>query len=230
MIKTILWDIDYTLLDFVAAENYAIKKCFEVFDMGICTDEMVARYSRINKRYWEMLERGEITKQQTLVGRYREFFESEGLPVDMAEAFNEEYQLRLGDHAVFCPHGEEIVHRLQEMGIRQYVVTNGTVTTQRRKLHHLGLDAIFIKAFISDEIGYEKPNVKFFEPVWEELGHCPVEEVLLVGDSLTSDMLGANNAGIPCCWYNPQRAINDKKVIIDYEIYDLMEVENIVRK
>lgn len=230
MITTVLWDIDYTLLDFVAAENYAMKRCFEILGIGTCTDEMVARYSCINHKYWEMLERGEITKQQTLEGRFHDFFEKEGLPADKAAAFNEEYQIRLGDHAVFLPHGRETIETLQHMGIRQYAVTNGTLTCQQRKIAKLHLDEIFIKAFISDEIGYEKPSVGFFDAVWQELGDVPADELLLVGDSLTSDMRGANNAHIPACWYNPHGAVNDKGVQIDYEIRDLAEVIELVKK
>ena len=70
MIKVILWDIDATLLDFLAAEKAAIRKCFEKYNLGVCTDEMIGRYSVINKRYWEMLERGEMSKLSDCSGRY----------------------------------------------------------------------------------------------------------------------------------------------------------------
>ena len=75
MITTILWDVDATLLDFLAAEKAAIKKLFQEFDLGECTDEMIRRYSKINRSYWEQLECGELTKPEVLVGRFREFFE-----------------------------------------------------------------------------------------------------------------------------------------------------------
>ena len=74
MIKVVLWDIDNTLLDFIAAERAAIRKCFSIFDMGECTDEMLAAYSAVNVRWWERLERGERTKPEILLGRFREFF------------------------------------------------------------------------------------------------------------------------------------------------------------
>ena len=82
MIKVILWDIDATLLDFLAAEKAAIRKCFEKYNLGVCTDEMIGRYSVINKRYWEMLERGEMSKEDILIGRFQEFFASEGIETD----------------------------------------------------------------------------------------------------------------------------------------------------
>ena len=92
MIKVILWDIDGTLLNFLKAEHEAIKKCFEIFNLGECSDEMISRYSVINRKYWEMLERGEITKQEVLVGRFQEFFRNEGIETDCAEKFNSEYK------------------------------------------------------------------------------------------------------------------------------------------
>ena len=111
MIKVILWDIDGTLLDFEAAEKAAIGQCFASHNMGECTDEMLKRYSAINRKYWEALEKGKMTKPEILVGRFREFFETEGLPVENAESFNAEYQVRLGDTVVFCDNAYELVQK-----------------------------------------------------------------------------------------------------------------------
>ena len=86
MIKVVLWDIDNTLLDFIAAERAAIRKCFSIFDMGECTDEMLAAYSAVNVRWWERLERGERTKPEILLGRFREFFSMYGRDPALAEA------------------------------------------------------------------------------------------------------------------------------------------------
>lgn len=229
MIKAILWDIDGTLLNFEAAESYAIRKCFEIFEMGICTDEMIERYSVINKRYWERLERGEISKPEVLVGRYREFFESEGLPVEKAEDFNAEYQIRLGDTAFFYDNGYDLVKKLKSQ-VKQYAVTNGTLVAQERKLEKSGLDKLLDGVFISDVLGVEKPNIGFFDKVFAEIGDYEKDEVLIVGDSLTSDIQGGNNAGIRCCWYNPKQLTDGGNRRIDYEIRDLWEVEKIINE
>ena len=102
MITTILWDVDRTLLDFDAAESAAIRSLFAEFGLGECPEDRVRRYSAINERYWQRMERGEIDKSEVLVGRFREFFETEGLDASLAAAFNEKYQLRLGDTIVFA--------------------------------------------------------------------------------------------------------------------------------
>lgn len=224
MIKVLLWDIDGTLLDFGKAEQYAIRKCFSIFDLGVCTDEMLSRYSEINRQYWERLERREITREEVLLGRFRDFFAGEGLDGSCAQAFNEEYQLRLGDRVFFCDDGYEVVRRLRSK-VKQYAVTNGTRIAQERKLENSGLGKLFDGVFISEQVGADKPSREFFEAVWKEIGRYKGEEAAIVGDSLTSDMRGGNNAGILSFWYNPHGKKNSAGVHIDREISDLRELE-----
>lgn len=231
MYKILLWDVDGTILDFDAAESAAIKKCFETQNLGCCTDEMVARYSAINKKYWQMLERGEITKPEVLVNRFSEFFESEGIDPAKAEAFNAEYQIRLGDTIVFRDDAFSLLSSLKDKGIRQYAVTNGTKTAQDKKLSLSGLIGIFDDVFISDVLGVEKPNAGFFDIVFDRIGvpeSVDRSEVLIIGDSLTSDMQGGNNAGIDCCWYNPEDLENTKDLRLSHIISNLNEVKQLV--
>ena len=229
MIKVILWDIDATILDFLAAEEAAIRFCFHKHGLGECSDEMLARYSVINKRYWEMLERGEMSKAEILVNRFKEFFASEGIETDCAEDFNTSYQVALGDTICFRDNGYELVEKLKD-SYKQYVVTNGTYIAQERKLRKSGIGELVEEAFISDLIGYEKPAIEFFDHVFKKIGHYEKDEVIIVGDSLTSDMKGGNNAGIICCWYNPNHLENNKDVHIDYEIDHLWQLEEILKK
>lgn len=125
-VKILLWDIDGTLLDFEAAEKAAIRKCFEIFELGECTDEMLNVYKKINREYWEKLERGEMSKPDILVGRFRDFFEQYGLDVSKTSDFNLEYQVRLGDTVCFYPNALELVTEFKGK-ILQYAVTNGTL-------------------------------------------------------------------------------------------------------
>ena len=175
MIKVILWDIDGTLLNFKMSERYAIDYCFNKFHMGTCTDEMLQRYSVINRGYWERLETGELTREQVMLGRFHEFFESEGLPTDQVKVFNDEYQIRLGDKAFFCDHGDELVKQLKAT-------------------------------------------------VWNEIGSYAPDEVVIVGDSLTSDIRGGKNAGILTCWYNPDHLPNKIEVTPDCTIDNLQDI------
>lgn len=226
-IQIILWDVDGTLLDFHAAEKAAIRKLFGQFQLGKCTDEMLQHYSGINRGYWERLERGELTREQVLIGRFQEFFEKEGLNVSVAEEFNQAYQLSLGDTIVFRDDCYQLIKSLQGK-IKQYVVSNGTVVAQEKKLRLSGLGELMDGIFLSEQLGVEKPNREFFDKVFECIGEVDKEKVLIVGDSLTSDIRGGNNAGILTCWYNPEHGKSLPDVHIDYEISDLHEIRNLI--
>jgi len=223
MIKAILWDVDGTLLDFDAAEREAIRSCFRLFSLGECTDEMLSRYTRINKKYWESLDRGELTKPEILIGRFMEFFRTEGIETDCAEAFNDRYQLELGETVCFCDNSLELVRSLKGK-VKQYAVTNGTKVAQDKKLKNSGLGELFDGIFISEEMGFEKPRKEFFDLVFASTGRYVPDEMVIVGDSLTSDMRGGNNADILCCWYNPKGLSHNKGVHIDWEIKNLQEL------
>ena len=145
----------------------------------------------------------------------------------MAEAFNERYQLCLGDTIVFRDDSYEIVKSLRGR-VKQYVVSNGTVVAQEKKLRLSGLGELMDGIFLSEVLGVEKPNVEFFERMFETIGPVEKDQVLIVGDSLTSDIRGGNNAGIKTCWYNPDHKERYADVKIDYEIADLHEIYDII--
>ena len=227
MIKLILWDIDGTLLDFEAAEKAAIKNLFIKFGFGQCTDAMLRVYSGINRKYWQALEKGEMTKAEILVNRFREFFSLYGLNREKAEDFNTTYQSALGDTIVFCDDSKEIVTKLKTK-VLQAGASNGTITAQNKKLKNSGFDKLFDGVFLSEAVGYEKPNINFFKPIFEKFPDIAKDEIIIVGDSLTSDIPGGINAGIKTCWYNPTGAENKSGLVPDYEIKDLQEIFNII--
>ena len=227
MIKTILWDVDGTLLDFLKSEDYGIRACLEEIGFFGCDSAMIDRYSKINRSYWEALEREEITKQEVLVGRFRSFFEQEKIPCPDVEAFNRSYQQKLGEKFFENERSLELCRHLQQY-VKQYVVTNGTVEAQKNKLKYSGLGDCMDGVFISDEIGAEKPTRQFFDHVFSVIGHPAPGEAMIVGDSLTSDMRGGNTAGLICCWYNPRHQENTAHVHVDHEIESIWEVEKII--
>lgn len=227
MIDVILWDVDGTLLDFLAAEQAAMEDCFAHFGLGPLTPERLARYSALNRVYWQRLERGELTKPQVLVGRFREFFAGEGLSPDLAQPFNARYQEKLGDTVRFQDGADRLVARLRGR-VRQYAATNGTRVAQERKLRRSGLDRQLDGVFISELLGAEKPSPAFFDQVLAAIGPVDRRRVLMVGDSLTSDMAGGLGAGLRCCWYNPQKLPVPPDLALDYVISDLNEVEGLL--
>lgn len=231
MTRLILWDIDGTILDFLLAEKAAIKACFEKLHLGNCTDQMISRYSQINVGYWKKLEKGEMSKSEILVGRFRDFFKEYGIDETKAEAFNSEYQIRLGDTTVFTPTARETLFKLKGK-IIQAAVTNGTKIAQDRKIKNSGLDRLFDYIFISEDIGFEKPSPLFFQKVFETVGNAADDksQVLIVGDSLTSDITGGKNAGIKTCWYNPQNLpLPEESPVPDFTISQVSQVLDLLK-
>ena len=225
--KYLLWDIDGTILNFEKAEKRAIRTLFEKFNLGECTDEMLSHYIEINKKYWKLLECGKMEKERILVERFVEFFLKEGIRTDAASEFNKAYQLALGDTIAFNDDALEII-KTQKKNYQIIIVTNGTAIAQKKKLERSGLDKIADNIFISEEVGYEKPSIHFFERVIAKAGIDDVSQAVIIGDSLTSDIQGGVNAGIDTCWYNPKGEINDTNLIPTYMIKNLHELCGIV--
>lgn len=223
---TILWDVDQTLLDFKKSEIYAIRYCFEVFGLE-ANEEIVERYSVINDRFWKRIEKGEITKKEALVGRFRTLFQEIGVDSVNAEAFQKEYAKDLESVYYFQDNSYELVKSLKGI-YRQYLVTNGIILTQSKKLNLSGLDKLVEGIFISEQMGTPKPQKEYFDKCFARIPNFRREKTIIVGDSLTSDMLGGNRAGIATCWYNPQGLENHLGVGIDYEIKDLNEIWRIL--
>ena len=223
----LLWDVDGTLLDFLAAEDISIRSLFKDFDLGVCTDEMLCLYSAINADYWKRLERGEMSKKEILVKRFETFFSQVGIRSVDCDAFDKAYQKRLGETVVFRDNSYELVKSLKGV-IPQYAASNGTIVAQTGKLTRSGLIHLLDGVFLSEKLGAEKPSVLFFEKVFETIQTVNRERVLIVGDSLTSDILGAENAGIKSCWYNPTHKHNSTAIKPDFEIEHLSEIKKIL--
>ena len=225
--KYLLWDVDGTILNFELAERAAIRSLFDRFKLGDCSDEMLMCYSQINKKYWQLMESGKIKKDKMLVERFIEFFSYKGINADIAAEFNKEYQIALCDTIVFNNDAIDIIKH-QKKTCKIIIVTNGTEVVQEKKLERSGLNDIVDNVFISELVGFEKPNIKFFEKVILEVGIKDLKEALIIGDSLTSDIQGGHNIGIDTCWYNPKDEENITLLSPTYTIRNLHELENII--
>ena len=227
MIEVILWDVDGTLLDFDAAERAAIRSLTADFGFTGCTDAAIRRYAEINRVLWKRLERGECTREQVLVGRFMTFFAEMGWDASRAADFNRAYQLRLGDTIVYRDDSLHIVKALQSR-VKQYVVSNGTVAAQTKKLERSGLGALMDGVFLSERLGVEKPDPAFFDRVFSAIGPVDRSHVLLVGDSLSSDIQGGCSAGVLTAWYNPERLPVPASPRVDHDLKDLHDVFDVL--
>lgn len=223
----VLLDLDDTLLDFHKAERIAISKTFVHF--GIEPEEpLISRYSEINLEQWKRLERGEIDREQVLVGRFQILFDGLGLDCSSREAKNT-YEKFLSQGHYFIPGAESLLEALREE-YRLFICSNGTAVVQEGRLKSAGIGPYFEEIFISEEIGYNKPSAAFFERCFERIPDFCRERTAIIGDSLTSDILGGVNAGIKTCWFNPQGRPGKEGIIPDYEISQLEQVPALLKK
>ncbi len=222
--KAFLLDADDTLLDFQASEREAVKKVFEKLGLS-ADDSVVAQYAAINKELWLAHERGEITKQMIWDQRFVKLFKALNYSADGLEA-ERLYRIALGEGAQTIPGAVELCQELSE-GYRLYIVTNGTAQTQYSRIRNAGFDRWISGVFVSEEIGAPKPAKKYFDAVFAAIPFTR-QEVLVVGDSLTSDIQGGVNAGIDTCWYNPARLKRDKGPSPTFEIHELNELKDVL--
>ncbi len=201
MMKFLLLDLDDTILDFQKAEAIAISKTIRSFGVEP-TQEILSRYHIINKQHWEAMERGELTRPQVLQGRFCVLFAELGREVDPA-ACAKIYENHLSQGHYFLPGAMETIEKLHG-SYKLYLASNGTAVVQHSRLTSAGLYPWFEEIFISQELGHNKPSREFFEIAFSKIQGFDPAQTIMVGDSLTSDMLGGLNAGITTCWVNPE--------------------------
>jgi 2-haloacid dehalogenase len=225
MFEFLFLDLDDTILDFQKAEHIALSKTLKEF--GLEPTEMVLkRYNLINKAHWEALERKELTREQVLVGRFQVLFEEMGItvePVQVARAY--EHNLSIGHW--FLPGAEEAVERLSKK-YKLYLASNGTAKVQAGRLASANISRFFEEVFVSQEIGANKPSPEYFERCFARIPGLDKSKTIMVGDSLTSDILGGQNAGIATCWVNPHHKEGRADIRVDYEIESLSQLEDLL--
>ena len=224
--KFILFDADNTLFDFTRSEREAVAETLRDFGL-IPTDSVIDDYSRINQSLWEKLERGETEKQRLRVERFELLFEKEGYDLSKAQDASDRYSERLSTKAYLIDGAREILEDLAPCA-ELYIVTNGIKKIQESRFAASGLGRFIRASFISEEMGFEKPDARFFDEVERCIPGFARADALVVGDSLTSDIRGGINAGIDTCWFNPKHKPMPKNMSINYVIGSLSELKNII--
>ena len=221
----LLFDADNTLFNFDRANQEAFHAVCRQFDIPD-SDETFQLYERCNNEMWAAFDRGECTKEFLVVQRFRNFLSAMGLDRD-AEGCNALHLATLGRCAFMLPYAEEVCHTLARSH-RLYLVTNAVASVQRGRLAKSPIVPDITAAFISEEAGAAKPSTAYFDYVFTHIDGITRDNCLVIGDSVSSDIRGANNYGLPCCWYNPKHAPRPADVRIDYEIDDLRQLYDIV--
>ncbi|WP_252504914.1 YjjG family noncanonical pyrimidine nucleotidase [Sporosarcina sp. Marseille-Q4943] len=212
-----LFDLDDTLMDFGETEKNAFTNVFTTHGFPNALADFRDTYRAVSTVLWEDLEQGRITLAELKTERFRRLFLEHGLEMD-AEQFGQLYLDHLGKEVHLIEGVASMLHSLK--GARLAVLTNGFKDVQLARIAASGLSGVFEAIFTSEEIGFQKPQREIFEHVFKQLQIKDKSRVLMIGDSLSSDIRGGNNFGIDTCWYNPKRKENNGLAQPTYEIHD----------
>ena len=219
-------DLDDTILDFHKAERLAISRTFRSFGLEP-TEQVLERYHVINRLHWERLERGELTRDQVLTGRFQMLFEELGIPAQ-PQAIAKGYEHNLGLGHYFLPGAKEALDALRGK-YRLFLASNGTASVQHSRLTSAGLYPYFEEVFVSQALGANKPSRAFFDACAARIPGYDPRKALMVGDSLTSDILGGINAGMKTCWVCPRGAQGRPDIVPDYRIEALSQLPELLK-
>ncbi len=227
MYSILLFDADDTLFDFERCEANALHAAMD--DCGlIYSKELNALYSKVNLKLWKELERGKITRERLISVRFRRFFDAAHISSD-PEAMREAYPKRLSEQAVLFPGVPEMLKRLSDSKkYHLFVITNGLKTTQSGRFDASGIKEFFEDIFISEEIGFNKPDKRYFDAIAERIPGFDRERALIIGDSLSSDIKGGINAGIDTAWCNLKHGRNFTGIRPTYTFTDWEEMYGII--
>lgn len=226
MIKTILFDLDDTLLDFQKAMRNALRKTMLYFDVEP-TEERIQMYRNINAVLYREYEQGLISAEDKKIKRWQLLLEhlKRTNSAHEAAAF---YETQLGIGHYFINGAEDVLRQLSEK-YRLYIASNGYTSIQMSRIVSADIAKYFSGIFISEAIGYEKPDTRFFEACFVSIQNFCRDETIMIGDSLTADIKGGKNAGIRTIWYNP-KCITAADIMPDWQIQGLVELNSLLGK
>lgn len=223
--KFILFDADATLLDFKRSEYEAVIDVLNKFELPV-SDEIIKKYSEINDMHWKMLERGEIEKNKLYASRWEKLCQFYSFDRDW-KSMSDYYTETLATKSYLMDGAYDICKALYGK-VDMYIVTNGKKSVQDGRFDPSPIAPMFKGVFVSEEIGYEKPRIEFFNIVESKIPDFDASKAIIIGDSLTSDIQGGINAGIDTCWYNKYNKPVPEGMNITYVVGELSEIEGII--
>jgi 2-haloacid dehalogenase len=199
----VLLDADMTLLDFQRSQREALGRALRKWDLPE-GETVLSTYDKINSALWDAMARGEIDQDFLVIERFAALLRVLGKEGD-PRGLNRDYERFLGEEAYLLPGALEFCRTLAGAGLTLAVATNGLPVAQRGRYVRTGLDQVIPNLFISMELGVSKPRPEFFRRVLERLSVTDPSRVVMIGDGLGTDILGANRAGLDSIWFNPQK-------------------------
>ncbi|MGX6970435.1 YjjG family noncanonical pyrimidine nucleotidase [Vagococcus bubulae] len=204
----IIFDIDNTLLDFSRSEYYALQKVFATYGV-VFNENTFNQYKEINHDLWEQLEDGKISKDVVLKERFKRFFLANNIVVD-GVLVDKQYRGFLEERNDVINGAMSLLTQLKSQGYTIFAGTNGVGQTQRKRLASANMTDLFDELYISEEVGFEKPDVRFFDYIFNDARIIDLSTAVMIGDSLSSDIEGAKRVGIDSIWLSNGAETTDK--------------------
>lgn len=220
--KALLFDVDGTLLDFDRAEEMGLKAVLKAYGLKPSRENLDC-YIEMNKKLWSRFEEGNLSKEELVNNRFHDYFARFGLLADGKEA-EKLYRGYLNQGAFLIDGAVAVCEYLKDR-YEMYIVTNGVSATQHARLRASSLDRFFKDIFVSEDAKSQKPSKEFFKYCFERIPDFSPQDLLIIGDSLTSDIRGGNLSGIDTCWYNPNKLEKLPGILVNYEIRRLEELK-----
>jgi putative hydrolase of the HAD superfamily len=224
----IMFDADETLFDFKKSEKVAIQNTMLEFDIDYDETYHLEVYKHINDVIWKELEEGLITQEKLKIERFKRLLATLNLSLDETK-FAQAYMRHLSNASFLYADSVQLIESLQKE-YRLVIITNGLKDVQNKRVKKSIIGKYFEDIIISEEVNVSKPNPKIFELALKNMNHTDKSKVLMVGDSLTSDIRGGINFGIDTCWFNQNNSQNKTKLKSTYEISNLMELKIVLEK
>lgn len=225
MIKTVLLDLDDTILDFKACEKQALSAALTFCGISFVGSDL-EEYSKINDGMWKMLEKGEITREELKTKRFEVFLSRYSASIS-ASSFADVYMEKLSQTGVLIDGARDLLETLYQK-YALYAVTNGYEYTQKGRIKSADIGKYFKRVFISQNIGAVKPKKEFFDYCVKYIPDFSLETTVLIGDSPTSDISGGNAYGIFTIRYNPLHLPNPADALPNREVSSLSEIPAIL--
>lgn len=226
--KVIIFDADDTLFDFKKSEREAFKNTMEEFNLEYDENFHFKVYKEINTTLWKDFELGIIPQEKINEVRFKIFSEALNIKFN-TDKFADSYIKNLGNASFLYEESIELIESLYKDYLL-FIVTNGLKDVQNNRIKKSIIAKYFKNIIVSDEVKVAKPNPKIFEYALTDATNTYSYEILIVGDSLSSDIQGGINLKADTCWYNPNKIENKTTITPTYEIYNLMELKDILYK
>ncbi len=220
-----LFDLDSTLFDSELSEKSALSASFNEYEIK-SSQRLLKTYRSINTRLWSDFENKAITLSKLRVERFQRLCDELNFNIN-AEELADVYESNLGKYGGLYHDAEKLLRNVKAKS-KVALITNGLESVQKARLSNFNLNGYFDAILISGECGMSKPDPSIFQAALDLLGHRQKNSVLMIGDSLSSDIAGAENFGIDSCWYNPQYLDTPSTHSPTFIVNSLLEIDALI--